>query len=86
MGRQKTLTSLPQPLTAVERKVVTANNRFTAALTAVPPNVPHVSGALRGVSSPFLRFLPLLAFGPCGAGTDYGSRGWGFESSWAHWT
>src|SRR5260370_19961029 len=51
---------------------------------AVPPNVPLVSGALRPLSSPFLRFLPLLAFGPCGRRTDYGSRGWGFESSWAH--
>src|SRR5207244_13402174 len=53
-------------------------------LMAVPPNVPLVSGALRGDSSPFLRFRLLLGFGPCGAQPDYGSRGWGFESSWAH--
>src|SRR5438093_10000340 len=53
-------------------------------LMAVPPNVPLVSGALRGASSPFLRFRLLLGFGPCGAQPDYGSRGWGFESSWAH--
>src|SRR5881409_4018061 len=53
-------------------------------LRAVPPNVPLVSGALRGDSSPFLRFRLLLGFGPCGAQPDYGSRGWGFESSWAH--
>src|SRR5712691_53334 len=53
-------------------------------LTAVPPNVPLVSGAVRGDSSPFLRFRLLLGFGPCGAQPDYGSRGWGFESSWAH--
>src|SRR2546425_7174470 len=53
-------------------------------LMAVPPNVPLVSGALRGDSSPFLRFRRLLGFGPCGAQPDYGSRGWGFESSWAH--
>src|SRR5467141_1665433 len=60
------------------------SQRGSLILTPVPPNVPLVSGALRPVSSPFLRFLPLLAFGPCGSGTDYGSRGWGFESSWAH--
>jgi hypothetical protein len=54
---------------------------LTAALTAVPSNVPHVSGALRGVSSPFLRFRPPLGFGPCGARPDYGSRGWGLDFS-----
>src|SRR3989454_7870276 len=58
--------------------------RGSPIFMAVPPNVPLVSGALRGDASPFLRFGPLLGFGPCGAQPDYGSRGWGFESSWAH--
>src|SRR5260370_3697585 len=45
-----------------------------------------VSGALRGDWPLFLRFRPLLGFGPWAAQPDFGSRGWGFEFSWAHYT
>jgi hypothetical protein len=47
----------------------------------VPPNVPHVSGGVRPLSSALLRFRPLPVFGPCGPELDYGSRGLGGSSS-----
>ncbi len=56
-------------------------------LSRGPPECPTGFGGPSPAFVPFPSlFLPLRAFGPCDPGTDYGSRGWGFESSWPHCT